>query len=205
MNCPYIECCTLFVLRFSRLFVAFFLVLSPEFLVLFRCSFPVPRGSLYVTSFEFLVSSFGLKANVGARVPRPLQGHMNLILLGIVGSLCAGLATAVGAIPVFFIRELNKRWYAAMLGFAAGIMLAASFFSLLAPALEHGAVRRAERPPGAAGKLDDQRLNQEGLFLARGRDHRVFREREQAERRLCKTISHPARGVGIETVSREQL
>jgi zinc transporter, ZIP family len=44
--------------------------------------------------------------------------------------------TAVGAASVAFFRAVGARLLAAMLGFAAGIMVAASFFSLLLPALE---------------------------------------------------------------------
>jgi ZIP family zinc transporter len=42
----------------------------------------------------------------------------------------------VGALGVFFIRRLSERLEDALLGVAAGIMLAASFFSLLLPAIE---------------------------------------------------------------------
>jgi zinc transporter, ZIP family len=44
--------------------------------------------------------------------------------------------TAAGAALVFFTRELNQKLMDAMLGFAAGVMIAASFWSLLAPGLE---------------------------------------------------------------------
>ncbi|MBN2601038.1 MAG: ZIP family metal transporter [Candidatus Marinimicrobia bacterium] len=44
--------------------------------------------------------------------------------------------TAAGAAVVFFFREINRRILDGMLGFAAGIMIAASFWSLLAPAIE---------------------------------------------------------------------
>jgi ZIP family zinc transporter len=40
---------------------------------------------------------------------------------------------------VFFFKELNRRALNAMLGFAAGVMIAASFWSLLAPAIEMSA------------------------------------------------------------------
>jgi ZIP family zinc transporter len=65
---------------------------------------------------------------------------MGIILLGASASLLAGLATSLGAIPVFFVHRFDKKFYSAMLGFAAGIMLAASFFSLLTPALEKGSI-----------------------------------------------------------------
>lgn len=55
-------------------------------------------------------------------------------------ALLAGLftwaLTALGSAMVFFFKEINKKVLNAMLGFAAGVMIAASFWSLLAPAIE---------------------------------------------------------------------
>jgi ZIP family zinc transporter len=58
------------------------------------------------------------------------------IVLGIVGSLLAGVATGFGALPILLKRNFSRRTLDIMLGFAAGVMLAASSFSLLVPALE---------------------------------------------------------------------
>lgn len=44
--------------------------------------------------------------------------------------------TALGAALVFFFRTINKTVMDAMLGFAAGVMIAASFWSLLSPAID---------------------------------------------------------------------
>lgn len=44
--------------------------------------------------------------------------------------------TAAGASLVFFTRKVNQRLMDSMLGFAAGVMIAASFWSLLAPGIE---------------------------------------------------------------------
>ena len=44
--------------------------------------------------------------------------------------------TALGAAGVFLTRQVSRRLLDAMLGFAAGVMIAASFWSLLAPAIE---------------------------------------------------------------------
>ncbi len=44
--------------------------------------------------------------------------------------------TALGASIVFFFKKVNKTLMDALLGFAAGVMVAASFFSLISPALE---------------------------------------------------------------------
>ena len=56
-------------------------------------------------------------------------------------ALAAGLftwgMTAAGAGLVFFFKEVNRKILDGMLGFAAGVMIAASFWSLLAPAIEH--------------------------------------------------------------------
>jgi len=53
---------------------------------------------------------------------------------GLQASLFAGLATGLGAIPVLFLRRPQPALMAPMLGLAGGMMLAASFFSLLVPA-----------------------------------------------------------------------
>lgn len=44
--------------------------------------------------------------------------------------------TALGAAVVIFFREVNRKVLDTMLGFAAGVMIAASYWSLLAPAIE---------------------------------------------------------------------
>lgn len=44
--------------------------------------------------------------------------------------------TAIGAAGVFFAKTVNRKILDGMLGFAAGVMIAASFWSLLAPAIE---------------------------------------------------------------------
>ena len=51
------------------------------------------------------------------------------------GTLFTWGVTALGAALVFFTRTVNARLMDAMLGFAAGVMIAASFWSLLAPGI----------------------------------------------------------------------
>lgn len=60
----------------------------------------------------------------------------NIVWVGIVASLAAGLATGAGALPVFFTRDVPKKLLDALLGAAAGVMLAATSFSLIIPAIE---------------------------------------------------------------------
>ena len=47
--------------------------------------------------------------------------------------------TALGAATVFLVRGVNKRLLDGMLGFAGGVMIAASYWSLLAPSIEMAA------------------------------------------------------------------
>ncbi len=58
---------------------------------------------------------------------------------GFIGSLIAGSATFVGAIPALGMRTLSARSNDSLIGFAAGIMLAATFFSLIVPGLDAAA------------------------------------------------------------------
>lgn len=61
---------------------------------------------------------------------------MPVVLTGFLGSLVAGLGTAVGALPVLVGRGLTKLNQALVLAAAAGIMLGATVFSLTVPALD---------------------------------------------------------------------
>jgi ZIP family zinc transporter len=65
-------------------------------------------------------------------------------MLGFLGSLVAGLMTALGAVPVLFGKTPSRAVRDMSLGFAAGVMLSASFFSLIIPALEAAAERYGE-------------------------------------------------------------
>lgn len=61
---------------------------------------------------------------------------LNPITQALLATLFTWLMTALGASLVFFSRRMNQRVFDGMLGFAGGVMVAASFWSLLAPALE---------------------------------------------------------------------
>lgn len=60
----------------------------------------------------------------------------NPILLALFATLFTWGLTALGSAMVFFFRSINKKVLNSMLGFAAGVMIAASFWSLLKPAIE---------------------------------------------------------------------
>ncbi len=65
---------------------------------------------------------------------------MQLIIVGTLASLAAGLATVIGALTVFFFRRISDRVMDASLGTSAGIMLAATLFGLIIPAINTGGV-----------------------------------------------------------------
>ena len=55
----------------------------------------------------------------------------------LLGTLIPFAGTTLGAAMVFFLRgEMNERLQKALLGFASGVMIAASVWSLLIPAIE---------------------------------------------------------------------
>lgn len=61
---------------------------------------------------------------------------MGTIYLGTIASLGAGLATAVGALPILFTDKLSQKWQGILLGLGGGVMLAATAFSLIIPGKE---------------------------------------------------------------------
>src|SRR5690606_4477148 len=58
------------------------------------------------------------------------------VVYAALGGLAGFGATAFGAVFAFSLREVSTRTQDTMLGFAAGMMLAASSFSLILPGLE---------------------------------------------------------------------
>jgi ZIP family zinc transporter len=69
----------------------------------------------------------------------------------LVGGLMAATATALGTLPVLLSQRFSQRAFDSMLGFGAGVMLAASAFSLIVPALR--AARELGHGAWAAGGI----------------------------------------------------
>ncbi len=61
---------------------------------------------------------------------------LNPVVQALLATCFTWLVTAAGASLVFFFRAINKKVLDGMLGFAGGVMIAASFWSLLAPAID---------------------------------------------------------------------
>ncbi|AWY42786.1 ZIP family metal transporter [Pseudomonas putida] len=88
---------------------------------MFRYAF----GSLLVLAGMSLLVAHGLEwLDLESRLSRALQG----------GAICA-LGTALGAVPVLVIRRMPQALSDTLLGFGAGVMLAATAFSLIVPGI----------------------------------------------------------------------
>ncbi len=65
-----------------------------------------------------------------------LLKDFNPVTQALIATLFTWFVTAAGAAVVLFVKSVNKKFMDGMLGLAAGVMIAASFWSLLAPAIE---------------------------------------------------------------------
>lgn len=66
--------------------------------------------------------------------------ELGVVQQAFVATLGTYLLTAIGTLPVLFFRSAPRRLMDSMMGFAAGVMVAASCWSLLVPAIERGGV-----------------------------------------------------------------
>ena len=88
---------------------------------MFRYTF----GSLLLLAGTALLVAQGFAwLDLEPRILRALQG----------GAICA-LGTALGAVPVLVIRRMPAALSDTLLGFGAGVMLAATAFSLIVPGI----------------------------------------------------------------------
>jgi len=96
----------------------------------------IPSGRMlrYLIGFSVLFGGCSLLLMQASTVAtHAVEPHIWLALQG--GLLCAA-GTALGALPVLFMRGISTRASDMLLGFGGGVMLAATVFSLLIPALE---------------------------------------------------------------------
>lgn len=109
------------------------------------------------------------------------------ILNAILATFLAGfVATSLGAIPAFFLRKLNPKLDNNLLSFAAGVMLAATIFSLLLPGID-----RME----AAGSTKASAVLQAVIFLFIG-GFVIWAINEIVPHAHFEKMSGPIRGYG---------
>ncbi|MDR2867603.1 MAG: ZIP family metal transporter [Acholeplasmatales bacterium] len=63
--------------------------------------------------------------------------EQNPIFLAFLGTSFTFLMTLAGSALVFFVRTINQKIFSLFLGLASGVMISASFFSLILPAINH--------------------------------------------------------------------
>lgn len=80
-----------------------------------------------------------------------LDANAPSVAAALLGGLAAAGATALGTLPVLFSRSLSDRVQDTMFGFGAGVMLAASAFSLVVPGI--AAAKNLGHGPWAAGSI----------------------------------------------------
>lgn len=76
--------------------------------------------------------------------------ELSPVQAALVGGSAAAVTTALGALPALFVSRLDARVHDILLGFGAGVMLAASAFSLVLPGID-AAQAQGLSPWGAGG------------------------------------------------------
>ena len=109
-----------------------------------------------------------------------LSGGGEPLRLAVLGGLAGFGATAVGALAGVTLRRLSQRAEDSLLGFAAGMMLAASSFSLILPGL---AAAKEMTGSGAMGALTVTAGMALGVLLMLGLDY--FTPHEHASTGPC--------------------
>lgn len=97
------------------------------------------------------LSLLAVAALLAQSLAQVLAGEASVGLrYALLGGGAGFAATALGAVPALFLRGIPQRAEDTMLGLAAGMMLAASAFSLLLPGLEAAAPSSATRASAPA-------------------------------------------------------
>lgn len=88
---------------------------------------------------------------------------ISTVVSGLIGSAIAGLCTGIGALPVLFVHRITPHAQGVLLGFGAGVMLAATAFSLIIPGLEAASPDQSQ--PVYAASLVTLGIGLGGAFL----------------------------------------
>ena len=97
---------------------------------------------IYTTKFLYFsylpISRFSFGIHYIGEIYYMFDNLMKLspVWLALFATLFTWFVTILGASIVFFFKEVKKSIMDALLGFSAGVMIAASFWSLLSPAIE---------------------------------------------------------------------
>ena len=94
----------------------------------------LPRWLTPRRAIGFGICAIGFLVLLGSMVEQIMNANPKM-LAALAGGSTAAAATALGTLPVLFAQNFTKRTYDCFLGFGAGVMLGATAFSLVIPAL----------------------------------------------------------------------
>ncbi len=115
---------------------------------------------------------------IGLSIAQVLSEETSAIVrYALLGGAVGLGATAVGALPALVLRHVPQKIEDAMLGMAAGMMLAAAAFSLLLPGIEAGGKLLSNKAGGAGLVVIGMAL---GVLLMLGMDEFMPHEHENA-------------------------
>lgn len=94
----------------------------------------LPRWLTPRRAIGFGICAIGFLVLLGSMIEQIMNANPKM-LAALMGGGTAAAATALGTLPVLFAQNFTKRTYDCFLGFGAGVMLGATAFSLVIPAL----------------------------------------------------------------------
>jgi len=94
----------------------------------------MPRWLTPRRAIGFGICAIGFLVLLGSMIEQIMNANPKM-LAALAGGSTAAAATALGTLPVLFAQNFTKRTYDCFLGFGAGVMLGATAFSLVIPAL----------------------------------------------------------------------
>ena len=132
----------------------------------------VVRGLKPRKALGFLICGLGC-ALLFSNLFRQMLASIPNLRAALIGGGTAAAATALGTLPVLLSQNFSKRTYDCFLGFGAGVMLGATSFSLVIPAL---AAARA----GGAGNWGASLSVGAGILLLAGAVLLIVRRRTRS-------------------------
>ena len=94
----------------------------------------MPRWLTPRRAIGFGICAIGFFVLIGSMIEQIMNANPKM-MGALMGGGTAAAATALGTLPVLFAQNFSKRTYDSFLGFGAGVMLGATAFSLVIPAL----------------------------------------------------------------------
>ena len=125
-----------------------------------RADSGIPRWLTLRRLVGFTICAIGCLVLLGSLVEQIMNANPKMHA-ALLGSGTAAAATALGTLPVLMAQNFSKRSYDCFLGFGAGVMLGATAFSLVIPAL-------AAAKAGGAGSWEASLMAGAGIMAGAG-------------------------------------